>query len=450
MTQNIISSIRNYPLCIEHLALGELTLNPNNPRRHPASQIKSLSQSIAAFGFNVPVLIDGDHRVVAGEARVTAARKLGLDTIPVIRIEHLDPNALRAFKIAENRLSELGSWDDQVLGEILSELSSISLEFDIEATGFAVAEIDLRIEGLNDDEDNPGDVLPATGWPVTVLGDLWQLGDHRLVCGDALDGNVWKQLMGADRAALTVTDPPYNVKIDGNVSGLGKFKHREFAMASGEMSQAQFTEFLTTATRRMYEWSVEGSLHYLAMDWRHLFELTVAGRAVYDRHINTCIWTKPCPGMGAFYRSAYEAFMVFAKGGAPTRNNVQLGRFGRSRSNVWAYPGANSGFGRAGDEGNPLAMHPTVKPLALIADILLDASARGDIVADPFAGSGTILIACEKLGRRARAVELDPLYCDTAIRRWAAWTGEGASRISDGVSFAALEADASRATGGTA
>ena len=432
----------NRALQIEYLSPGELKLHPDKLRRHPASQIKLLCKSISAFGFNIPLLIDGDNNVIAGEARVLAARKPGLDIVPVIPIEHLDANALRAFKIADNKLCELGTWDDQVLGQILSELSEISLDFDIEATGFSVAEIDLRIEGLNDDEDDPGDILPDAGPAVTLLGDIWQMGNHQLICGSALDENVWRQLMGNDRAALVVTDPPFNVKIDGHVSGLGKHKHREFQMASGELSEVQFTEFLTTACRQMCEWSVDGSLHYVAMDWRHLFQLTVAGREVYDRHINTCVWAKPCPGMGAFYRSAHEMFMVFAKGRAPTRNNIQLGRFGRSRSNVWNYPGANSGFGRGGDEGNPLEMHPTVKPLALIADILLDASARSDIVTDPFAGSGTILIACEKLGRRARAIELDPLYCDTAIRRWKKWTGEDAFRTSDGTTFSALEAAA--------
>jgi len=445
--QNIQNFIGNRQLCVEHLPPNAVALDPGNARCHPASQIKSLCQSIAAFGFNVPVLVDADNQVIAGEARILAARKLGLDIVPVIRIEHLDANALRAFKVADNRLSELSSWDDQVIGQILRELSDISLDFDIEATGFSMAEIDLRIEGLNDAEDDPGDVLPGAGPAVTVPGDGWQLREHRLVCGSALDVLAWTQLMDdGEMAALIVTDPPYNVKIGGHVSGLGKHKHREFAMASGEMSEVEFIEFLTNASRNMYKWSVDGSLHYVAMDWRHLHELTVACRAVFDRHINTCVWSKN-PGMGAFYRSAHEMFMVFAKGRGPTRNNVQLGRFGRSRSNVWSYPGANSSFGRAGDEGNPLAMHPTVKPLALISDILLDASARGDIVADPFAGSGTILISCEKLGRRARAIELDPLYCDTAIRRWQAWTGEDAIRISDGITFTALEVAARTATG---
>ena len=445
--QNIQNFIGNRQLCVEQLPPNAVVLDPSNARRHPASQIKSLGKSIAAFGFNVPVLVDADNLVIAGEARILAARQLGFETVPVIRIEHLDANALRAFKVADNRLGELSHWDDQILGQILKELSDISLDFDIEATGFAMAEIDLRIEGLNDDEDDPGDVLPDAGPGVTVLGDVWQMGNHQLICGSALDGEIWTQLMGEQRAALVVTDPPYNTKIDGHVSGLGKHKHREFQMASGELSEVQFTEFLTTACRHMSNWSIDGSLHYVAMDWRHLFELTVAGREVYDRHVNTCVWAKTCPGMGTFYRSAHEMFMVFARGRAPTRNNVQLGRFGRSRSNVWSYPGANSNFGRAGAEGNPLEMHPTVKPLALIADILLDASARGNIVADPFAGSGTILIACEKLGRRARAIELDPLYCDTAIRRWQKWTGEDAIRISDGAAFNALEAAARTATG---
>ncbi len=434
---------RNRLLEIEHLALADLNPSPRTPRRHKRAQIKALAKSIAAFGFNVPVLIDADNIIIAGHARLDAAREIDLTTVPAIRLEHLDAAAIDAFMIADNRLSDLSDWDDQRLGAILKDLSLIDLGFDIEATGFAVAEIDLRIEGLSDPgDDDAADVVPPAGPAVVQPGELWQLGDHRLFCGDALLAGSWEALMGDGRAALVVTDAPYNVKIGGHVSGLGQHRHREFAMAAGEMSADQFTTFLTTAATHAAAWSTPGSLHYWAMDWRHLPELTLAGKAAYDRQLNLCVWAKTNAGMGSFYRSQHELFMVFAKAGAPCRNNVQLGRFGRSRSNVWSYPGAsNFGRGESGSgEGNPLALHPTVKPTALIADILLDASARGDIVTDPFMGSGTTIIAAEKLGRRARGIELDPLYCDTIIRRWQAWTGETAIRASDGVTFTALEA----------
>lgn len=436
-------TVRNRLLEIEHLAVADLRPDPRAPRRHNRSQIKALAKSISAFGFNVPVLIDGDNVVIAGHARIAAAREVGLETVPAIRLEHLDDAAVRAFMVADNRLGDLSDWDDQRLGAILKDLSLIDLGFDIEATGFAVAEIDLRIERLGDlGDDDAADALPSPGPAVVQPGQLWQLGDHKLFCGDALQASSWEALMRDERAALVVTDAPYNVKIDGHVSGLGQHRHREFAMAAGEMSADQFATFLTTAATHAAAWSAPGSLHYWAMDWRHLPELTLAGHAAYDRQLNLCVWTKTNAGMGSFYRSQHELFMVFAKAGAPYRNNVQLGRFGRSRSNVWSYPGAsNFGRGESGSgEGNPLALHPTVKPTALIADILLDASARGDIVADPFMGSGTTIIAAEKLGRRARGIELDPLYCDTIIRRWQAWTGETAVRVADGMTFAALEA----------
>ena len=299
----------------------------------------------------------------------------------------------------------------------------------------------MRIEGLGNDESGPEEVPISPGPDVTILGDIWILGQHRLLCGNALEKADWGRLMDGDFATLVVTDPPYNVPINGHVSGLGQHRHREFAMAVGEMDQAGFTAFLQGAMAHAHHYSLPGSVHYWAMDWRHVVEIAGAGKAVYERFLNMCVWAKSVPGMGSFYRSQHELFFVFAKGGAPSRNNVQLGRFGRSRSNVWTYPGAAS-LARTAEEGNPLAMHPTVKPLALICDILLDASARGDVIADPFAGSGTSVIAAEKLGRKARAMELDPLYCDTIIRRWRNWSGMDAVRASDGLTFSALEAQA--------
>lgn len=277
------------------------------------------------------------------------------------------------------------------------------------------------------------------GPTVTQQGDVWTLGKHRLICGNSLEATTWALLMENEQAALVVADSPYNCPVDGHVSGLGQHKHREFAMAVGEMSSTEFSAFLQSAMTLANEWSVPGSLHYWWMDWRNLHEISSAGKAVYDRFVNMAVWAKNRPGMGSFYRSQHELAFIFAKGGASSRNNIQLGRFGRSRSNVWSYPSAAS-LARTSEEGNPLAMHPTVKPLVLIGDILLDASVKGDIVVDCFGGSGTTLIAAEKLGRIARLIELDPAYCDTIVRRWQNWTGEKATRASDGLTFHALEA----------
>jgi DNA modification methylase len=424
MSLSVKPARRNAPLQIENLSPGNLQPMPGTPRKHPKSQIRSLIKSIEAFGFNVPVLIDGTQRIIAGHARVEAAKKIGMDNIPAIRVEHLSEAQVKAFLIADNRLAELSTWDEQALGAILLDLN------------------ELRIEGLTesgDDEKPP--VLATDEVAITGAGDVWQLGKHMLMCGSSLSGTDYEALMGQDQAALVVTDPPYNVPISGHVSGLGQFQHREFAMGVGEMDQTTFTAFLETAMRLAYRHAAPGSVHYWAMDWRHVVEIGSAGQKVYDRFMNMCVWQKNQPGMGSFYRSQHELFFVFSKGGAPSRNNVQLGRFGRSRSNVWNYPSAAS-LARTAEEGNPLAMHPTVKPLALISDILLDASVRGDVILDPFAGSGTSLIAAEKLGRCARVMELDPLYCDTILRRWRKWSGEDPIRQRDGTSFTVLETEA--------
>ncbi|MBP6030457.1 MAG: site-specific DNA-methyltransferase [Sphingobium sp.] len=432
---------RNAPLFTEYLTTAALRPMPGSPRSHPKSQIRALTKSFEAFGQVLPILATRDNQIISGHAQWEVAQRLAMNEVMVIRIEHLSEPQIKALMVALNRLADLSKWNDSALRTILFDLSALDLDFDIEATGFTEIEIELRIQDI--DVGGLGDdcvVLVGDGPAVTMPGDIWQLGLHRLICGDALDEMVWAGLMGADQAAIVVTDPPYNVPIDGHVSGLGRFKHREFACAVGEMTEQEFTAFLRTAMGHAYDWSRAGSVHSWAMDWRHVGEICSAGKSVYDRFLNMAVWSKNQPGMGSFYRSQHELFFIFAKGGAPSRNNIQLGRFGRSRSNIWNYPSAAS-VARTAEEGNPLSMHPTVKPLALIADILLDSSVRGDVVADPFGGSGTTLIAAEKLGRVARVIEMDPLYCDTIIRRWQRWTGETALRA-DGLSFAALEIEA--------
>ena len=317
---------------------------------------------------------------------------------------------------------------------------SLSLDFDIEDTGFEIGEIDLRIASLEDppasDQVDPADVVPeiVTGRPVSTLGDVWVLGRHRVLCGNAVDPSAFTLLMGEERAAMVFTDPPYNVPIEGHASGLGTTHHRSFPMASGEMDRAEFTAFLRQTCCNLATFSAAGSLHYLCMDWRHLGELLAAVQEVYGEFKNLCVWVKDNAGMGSLYRSQHELVLVFKQRGGAHRNNVQLGRFGRHRSNVWHYPGANS-FARCGGEGNLLALHPTVKPVAMVADAILDCSARGDIVLDAFLGSGTTVIAAERTGRRCRALELDPGYIDTTIRRWQTLTGNKARHASTGCYF---------------
>lgn len=433
--------LRNAQLKIEYIATDRFKPMPGTPRQHPKSQIRALTKSFESFGQVLPILIDYECRIISGHAQWEVAKCIGMAELMAIRIEHLNEPQIKALMVALNRLGDLSRWDEQALNSILLDLHGLDLDFDIEATGFAEIEIELRIEGPGESEHTDEEpIIVGEGPTITRDGDFWQMGKHRLACGNALEATTWDQLMGEERAMIIVTDPPYNVPIDGHVSGHGQHKHRDFAMAVGEMTASDFTAFLQSAMIQAHQWSTPGSVHYWCMDWRHVVEIGSAGSAVYERFVNIAVWAKNQPGMGSFYRSQHELVFVYAKGGASSRNNVQLGRFGRSRSNVWTYPAASS-LTRTAEEGNPLAMHPTVKPLALICDILLDASVRGDIVADPFGGSGTTLVAAEKLGRAARIIEVDAAYCDTIVRRWQRWTGESAIRVGDGRTFTSLAAE---------
>ncbi|MGA7866067.1 MAG: DNA methyltransferase [Stellaceae bacterium] len=433
-------------LTIVYRRIDTLKPDPANPRRHTKRQIRQIADSIKTFDFNVPILIDREDKVVAGHGRLLACRLLGITEVPTLCLDHLTAGQARAFMIADNRLTEIGTWDDRLLAEQLRDLSLSGLDFSIEVTGFEMGEIDLRIASLEEppehDED-PADVTPevSVGPALSKNGDLWVLGNHRLLCGSALETPAFAALMGEEQAAMGFTDPPYNVPIEGHASGLGATHHRPFPMASGEMNSTEFTTFLSEALRNLAACSVDGSIHFVCMDWRHVEELLGAGRAVYGELKNLCVWVKDNAGMGSLYRSQHELVFVFKHGRNGHRNNVQLGRFGRNRSNVWHYPGANS-FARCGKEGNLLALHPTVKPVAMVADAILDCSARGDIVLDAFLGSGTTLIAAERTGRRCHGMELDPAYVDTSVRRWQKLTGGSARHAASGRSFDDLAREA--------
>ena len=427
-------------LAVRHEPIVALRLDPQNPRLHSRKQLRQIANSIKSFGFNVPVLIDAEKSVIAGHGRILAAKPLGWTEVPVIAIEHLDAAQRRAFAIADNRLTENSTWDDRLLAEQLRELSILDLSFDLEATGFDIGEIDFRIESLGEKAEgpDPADQLPSLQErAVSRVGDLWQLGRHRALCGNALDRSGFALLMEGKTANLVFIDPPYNVSIEGHVSGLGAVCHREFPMASGEMSEAEFTRFLSTTFEQLCAFSRPGSVHYICMDWRHLREFLGAGAKTYGDLLNLCVWVKSNGGMGSLYRSQHELIGVFKNGKARHRNNVELGRHGRNRTNVWTYPGV-AGFGRQNEEGVLLSLHPTVKPVALVADAILDCSRRGDLVLDAFLGSGTTLIAAERTGRTCYGIELDPLYVDTIIRRWQAYAGEIARHAVSGQSFAEL------------
>ncbi|MEZ5656108.1 MAG: DNA methyltransferase [Sphingobium sp.] len=423
-------------LQIEYRNIEELVPRANNPRTHSEKQIGQIAASIKRFGFTNPVLIDDGDAIIAGHGRVAAARHIGMDKVPTVRLSKMGEAEIRAYVIADNRLAENAGWDETLLGLEFAYLSELDLDFDLSITGFELPEIDLLIEGVKaDDGEDEADAVPevSAGPAVTQPGDIWIIGQHRLICGDALDAESYQRLLGEARAQMVFADVPYNVAVNGHVSGLGKHQHREFAMASGEMSREEFITFLTRAFEQLAAFSVDGSLHYICIDWRHMAEMLVAGEAVYTDFKNLCVWAKTNGGMGSLYRSAHELVFVFKAGTASHINNVELGRHGRNRTNVWSYAGANS-FGATRD--NDLAMHPTVKPVALVADAILDASHRGGIIVDAFAGSGTTLVAAERTGRKGRGIEIDPAYCDVIIARMQQLFGLTATLEATGESFA--------------
>ena len=431
---------RQTQLSITYRRPEELKPNPRNPRLHSLRQIKQIAKSIEAFGFNVPLLIAKQGEVIAGHGRLAAAKLLKLDQVPTLALEHLTEVQAKAFLIADNRLTENAEWDENLLAEQFKELAELNLDFSLETTGFEMAEIDIMIEGASPapaDGADDADELPEATARVSQPGDLWLLGKHRLLCGDALQAEDFKRLLGDDRAQMVFTDPPYNVPIDGYATGFGKIHHEEFVMAAGEMTESEFIAFLTTACNHLAKFSVDGSLHFVCIDWHHVYELLSAGRTAYTELKNLCVWAKDNGGQGSLYRSQHELVLVFKNGKAPHCNNIQLGQFGRYRTNVWQYPGVNS-FSKSSAEGNLLALHPTVKPVAMIADAILDCSRRGDIVLDSFAGSGTTFIAAERTGRICYGLELDPKYVDTAIARWQRFTGLTAIHEATGGTFAEM------------
>lgn len=426
-------------LKIAMVPVSDLKRNRRNSRTHSKKQIGQIAESIVTFGWTNPILVDADNTLIAGEGRLEAAKCLGIDRVPVIRIDDMSEAQKRAYLLADNKLAENAGWDRELLALELQGLIEIELDFEVTVTGFEMGEIDVLIGGLNDGEKDKGDQLPEIDPsvpPITQLGDLWQLGRHRLLCADATKPESFERLMGGELADMVFTDPPYNVRIQGNVSGLGTVKHAAFAMASGEMSEDEFIAFLKKVLSSIAAHSRDGAIHFVCMDWRHIYELFTAGRAIYSELKNLCVWTKTNGGMGSLYRSQYELVAVFKNGNAPHINNVELGRHGRYRTNVWTYPGMNS-FGAEREQA--LAAHPTVKPVALVEDAILDCSKRNGTVLDAFAGSGTTLIAAERAGRRGFAIELEPRYVDVTLRRVRDFTGIEPLHLESGRALNELE-----------
>jgi hypothetical protein len=386
--------------------ISDLRPHPSNARKHSKAQIRAIAKSITAFGFNAPVLADKDLQVLAGHGRCEGAKLLGMTHVPVILLDHLTEAQARAYMLADNKLTDRSSWDEPRLAIQLKELSNLALEFDIEATGFEAPEIDFRIQSLEEAAEEGDDLRIAPGPAVSVHGDLWQLGDHRVFCGNSLEEASY-------------------ATIDGNAAGHGKTSYREFAMAVGEMSDAEFTEFLKTALLNASSNLACGGLFYACMDWRHMEQILAAGRTSFLELMNLCVWVKPNGRLGSFYKSRHELVLVYRNGEESHRNNIQLGRFGRNRTNVWNYS-PPSPLRANNPESADMQAHPTVKPVLMVSDVILDCTQRNAIVLDPFLGSGTTLMAAERTGRRCYGIELDPLYVDAVIQRWQRTTGRKA------------------------
>ncbi len=421
---------------VDYLPIEQLCGYRRHARRHPKRQRRLIERSIREFGFVVPIIADRAGSVIAGHLRLIAAHALGYKRVPVIRIDHLTDEQVRALRLADNRLAELGEWDDEILAHEFQGL--IDLDYDVEMTGFQMAEVDLTIgAAFSVEAEDKADDLPEVELrTVSQMADRWKLDEHLVICGDARYSVSYEALLGGRRAQMMITDPPYNVKINGNVGGKGRIKHGEFVMASGEMSDAEFEDFLRAFVSNAVRFSEAGSLHYLFIDWRHYQVLARVCTDLYDTQLNMCVWVKSNGGMGSLYRSRHELVLVFRNGPDPHINNVELGRYGRNRTNVWEYHGCSSG---TRDRRADLSLHPTVKPAEMIADAIKDASKRGGVILDPFLGSGTTIIACEMTGRVGVGLERDPRYVDVVVRRWQAYTGGEAVHAETSLTFAQME-----------
>jgi DNA modification methylase len=426
------------PMAIEPMPVASLRPHQGNARTHSKKQIRQIADSIRQFGFNNPILIGEDGGIIAGHGRVEAAKLLGMESVPTVRLAHLNAAQRRAYVLADNKLALNGGYDRELLAIELQAL--IDIDFEVEVTGFSPAEIDLVLEEAREGSPNgPTEAEDEVPFPVddptsavTRPGDVWCLGRHHLICGDARDHAVFDVLMRNERADIMFTDPPYNLPLNGHVTGLGRVRHREFAMGVGEMSAEAFASFLQQTLGHAAAVARNGAIAFVCMDWRHMGELLEAGQAVFSELKNLCVWNKTNGGMGTFYRSKHELVFVFKVGTASHTNTFGLGDSGRYRSNVWDYAGVNT---FRAERSEDLAMHPTVKPVALVAEAIKDCSRRGEIVLDPFGGSGTTLIAAEKTGRLARLIEFDPAYCDTILRRFERITGKQATQAVSGTSF---------------
>lgn len=411
----------NFPkLDVSWVDPKSLRLYERRARRHSKQKLKKLRRLIAEYGWTQPLIVDERNMVLAGAGRLAVAIEDGMDLVPVIRIDHMSEAQKRAYILADNRIADEASWDREMLRGELRGL--IELGYDVELTGFDTFEIDTALSlDTSAGPDDDVDLTEPPGPSIARLGDLWHIGEHRVLCADARDMASYERLLGDERAQMIFTDPPYGCAIAGNVSGLGRVKHEDFVMGAGEQSLPAFAQsLLRPALRSMAAHAGAGAIAFVCSDWHAAPYLYDAAQGVFHEAKNLIVWAKTNAGMGTFYRSQHELIYAFKVSAGPHINNFGLGESGRHRSNVWTYPGANTfRKGRMDD----LAAHATVKPKAMVADALRDCSKRGGIILDPFLGSGTTLIACQMTGRIGRGIELDPKFVDVVLRRTAEATG---------------------------
>lgn len=416
---------------LQMVDIESIILRFKSLRKHSKKQLQKLKNAINKVGYVNPILLDEKYNILAGELRLFAAKELGFTQIPAIILENLTPEEIEAIRILDNRIAEDGEWNFENLKDEIEKLMKFDITF--EDLGFDTVDYDeiflIKNSGENKvhDTDKEDESWLDANIPTKVkTGDLWRLGDHFIFCGDSLNDKSFEILMQGELDQIVVTDPPYNCKIKGHVCGLGKTQHEEFAMASGEMTDSEFAEFISKFMQNLVKFSCDGSLSYIFMDWVGVKLLLTQGKKHYSELKNIAVWNKKVGGMGAMYRSQHEMVPIFKNGKAKHQNHIQLGKNGRYRTNVWDYSGVRA--------TNPtslelLKLHPTVKPVAMLHDILLDSSSKNDIVLDCFGGSGSTLLAAERCKRRARLIEINPRYVDVSIYRWEKETGKTAKMI---------------------
>ena len=422
-------------LKVVYLPISEIQKYSGNAKLHSDKQVSQIVKSIKRFDFINPILIDEKSIIIAGHGRLEAAIGAGLDKVPVIQIKHLTEAEKKAYRIADNKLTELGDWDIGKLQLEFEAIESLDAELDFEITGFNSGELDVLMDNACPKADPQKNSIPfiPDDEIVSKEGDIWELGKHRIICGNSLVRDTFSNLMQGKKATMVFTDPPYNLSTD-DICGGGAIKHEDFKFAHGEMSSTEFQQFLKSSFMLLKEFSTSGSLHYLCIDWKHVKEMSYAGADVYAELKNICVWNKTNAGMGSLYRSKHEFIFVYKNGKDKHINNIELGVNGRYRTNVWDYAGVNT----FGGERNNLVMHPCVKPVELLKDAILDASNRGDIILDSFLGSGSTLIAAEMCKRVCYGIELEAKYIDTAIRRFETLTKQDAIHIASGRTYQEL------------